>query len=166
MKSAGTLKISTPNDREIVMTRFFDAPRHFVFEALTRPELVERWLVGPPGWSMVVCQIDLKVGGSFRYVWRNTDGSELKMHGVYREINPPDRLVNTDSFDFGCDAQAGEQMATTVLTERDGQTTLTCTLIYPSKEARDATLGSGMERGVAASYNRLEELLAGTPTTV
>jgi uncharacterized protein YndB with AHSA1/START domain len=160
MKNAGALKVTTPTDREIVLTRLFDAPRRLVFDALTTPELLKRWLLGPPGWSMVVCEIELKVGGKFRYVWRNIDGTEMGMHGVYREVVRPERIVNTETFDFGCDAQSGEAVGTAVLTEQDGRTTLTTTVLYPSKEARDATIASGMERGVAASYDRLEELLA------
>ena len=158
--STGTLKVTTPTDREIVMTRDFDAPRSLVFEAMSKPELLQRWLWGPPGWSMVECANDMKVGGAFRHVWRRTDGSEMAMRGVYREVVPPERIVRTESFTFGCDAQAGEQVGTLVLTERGGKTTLTLTVLYPSKEARDATIASGMERGVTASYDRLAELLA------
>src|ERR1700686_1008654 len=106
MKNTGTLKVTTPTDREIVMMRVFDAPRRLVFDAMTKPELVKQWLLGPPGWSMVVCEIDLKVGGTYRYVWRNTDGTEMGMHGVYREINRPERALQTEAFDFGCDAQS------------------------------------------------------------
>jgi uncharacterized protein YndB with AHSA1/START domain len=164
MNHATSLKVTTPTDREIVLTRVFDAPRRLVFDALTKPELLKRWLLGPPGWSMVVCDVDLKVGGSYRYVWRNADGAEMGMHGVYREIVRPERIVNTETFDFGCDAQSGEAVGTVVLTERGGRTTLTTTVLYPSKEARDATIASGMEHGVAASYDRLEELLVTTPT--
>jgi uncharacterized protein YndB with AHSA1/START domain len=164
MKITGPLKVTTPTDREIVLTRTFDAPRRLVFEAMTKPELVKHWLLGPPGWSMVVCEIDLKVGGTYRYVWRNTDGTEMGMHGVYREINRPERVVNTETFDFGCDAQSGEALVTGVFTEHDGRTTLTTTILYPSKEARDAVIASGMERGVAASYDRLADLLAAAPS--
>jgi uncharacterized protein YndB with AHSA1/START domain len=111
----------------------------------------------------VECENDMKVGGAFRHLWRNTDGMEMSMHGVYREIVPPERIVRTESFAFGCDAQEGEQVATLVLIEQGGKTALTVTVLYPSKEARDATIASGMERGVAATYDRLEELLAMTP---
>src|SRR5262245_630745 len=163
MKNAGTLKVTTPTDREIVMTRVFDAPRHLVFDAMSRPEFLQRWLLGPPGWSMVVCENDVKVGGAFRHVWRGPDGKEMAMRGVYREVVPPERVVSTESFDFGCDAQTSEQVGTLVLTEQGGKTMLTVTVLYPSKEARDATIASGMERGVAASYGRLAELLASTP---
>jgi uncharacterized protein YndB with AHSA1/START domain len=157
-----TLNVTTPTDREITLTRVFDASRSLVFEAMTRPELIKRWLLGPPGWSMPVCEVDLRVGAGYRYVWRGPDGNGMAMHGVYQEIYAPERVVSTESFEFGCDAQSGEQRVTAVLTEEGGRTTLTCTILYPSKEARDATIASGMERGVAASYDRLAELAAST----
>jgi uncharacterized protein YndB with AHSA1/START domain len=160
MKNPGTLQVTTPSDREIVLTRVLNAPRRLVFEAMNKPELLRRWLAGPPGWEMVECANDLKVGGAFRHVWRGPDGAEMAMSGVYREVVAPERIVRTESFDFGCDAQAGEQLGTAVLTEEGGKTTLTLTLLYPSKEARDATIASGMEHGVAAGYDRLAELLA------
>ena len=141
------------------MSRVFDAPRRMVFDAMNEPELLKRWLLGPPGWSMVVCESDLKVGGVFRHVWRRTDGSEMAMHGVYREIVPPERIVRTEAFD----GYPGESLATVVLTEEGSKTTLTLTVLFPSKEARDATIASGMEHGVAASYDRLAELLASAP---
>jgi uncharacterized protein YndB with AHSA1/START domain len=162
MMNPGALKVTTPSDREIVMTRVFDAPRELVYDAMSRPALLQRWLLGPPGWSMVVCENDVKVGGTFRHVWRGPDGQELAMRGVYREVVPPERVVRTETFDMGCAAQMGEQVGTLVLTEQGGKTTLTLTLLYPSKEARDATIASGMERGVAAGYDRLAELLAST----
>ena len=163
MTSAGTLKVTTPTDREIVMTRVFDAPRSLVFDAMSKPELLRKWLLGPPGWSMVVCEVDQRVGGVFRHVWRKDDGTEMAMRGVYREVVPPERIVRTETFEFGCEAQAGEQVGTLVLTEHGGKTLLTLTVLYPSKEARDATIASGMEHGVGASYDRLAELLASTP---
>jgi uncharacterized protein YndB with AHSA1/START domain len=155
-----TLKVTTPTDREIVMTRVFDAPRGLVFDAMARPELLQRWLAGPPGWSMTACEVDLKAGGAFRHVWRGPGGEEMRMHGVIREVVPPERIVRTETFDVGCEAQAGEQLGTLALTERGGKTTLTLTVLYPSKEARDAALASGMEHGVAAGYDRLDGLLA------
>jgi uncharacterized protein YndB with AHSA1/START domain len=160
--STGNLNVTTPTDREIVMTRVFDAPRNLVFDAMTKPELLQRWLFGPPGWSMVACESDLRVGGAFRHVWRGPDGTEMAMRGVYREIVPPERIVRSESFEFGCDSQAGEQLGTLALTEHRGKTTLTLTVLYPSKEARDATIASGMEHGVAASYDRLADLLEST----
>jgi uncharacterized protein YndB with AHSA1/START domain len=158
MQNTGTLKITAPRDREIVMIRLFDAPRTLVFDAFTKPELVRRWLLGPPGWSMPVCEIDLKVGGAYRYVWRHADGREMGMGGVYREIVPNERLVCTELFDEPW--YPGEALTTTTLAEKDGRTTLTTTMLYVSREARDSVLKSGMERGVAASYDRLAELLA------
>ena len=159
-----TLKVTTPTDREIVMTRTFDAPRSEVWEAMTRPELIKRWLFGPPGWEMTVCEEDLRVGGAFRWAWRGPGGEQMSMHGVYREVALPrgrdgGRIVRTECFDFGCDAQAGEQVGTLVLTEQGGKTLLTLAVLYPSKEARDGAVASGMEHGVAAGYDRLEEML-------
>jgi uncharacterized protein YndB with AHSA1/START domain len=159
MNSPGSLTVSTPGDREIVMTRVFCAPRHLVFEAFSRSDLLKRWLSGPPGWEMVECENDLRAGGSFRHVWHGPGGAQMAMSGLYREVAPPDRIVRTESFEMGCEPQAGEQVAQIDLAEQGGRTTLTITVLYPSKVARDATIASGMERGVAASYDRLAELL-------
>jgi uncharacterized protein YndB with AHSA1/START domain len=157
--SKGTLQVSTPSDVEIVMTRIFAAPRELVFKALTTPELVRRWLLGPPGWSMPVCEIDLRVGGGYRYGWRNDqDGSAFGLSGAYREILRPERIVNTEVFQ-GMESNAA--VGTLVLTEAQGRTTLTTTMRYPSKQVRDAVIQSGMEAGAAASYDRLEQILAG-----
>jgi len=162
MTNTGSLKIVRNTDLEVVIRRAFDAPRNLVYDTLTKPELLKRWLSGPPGpgWSMLVCEVDLKVGGSYRLVWRNTDGSELSMRGLFREIAPPERLVNTESFVLGGDGLSEKQKATNFLTEQAGRTTLTTTILYPSKEARDAIFGSDMERGVTTSYDRLDEVLA------
>jgi uncharacterized protein YndB with AHSA1/START domain len=160
MRNTGTLKLTTPTEREIAMSRVFDAPRNLVFDALTKPELVKRWLLGPDGWSMPVCEIDLRVGGSFRYVWRHANGNEMGMRGVYREIVVPERLVATEEFDEPW--YPGEAVGTVVLVEQGGKTTITQTVLYESREARDAVLKSGMEQGVARSYDRLAELVAST----
>jgi uncharacterized protein YndB with AHSA1/START domain len=157
MTNTETLKVTTPSDREIMMTRVFDAPRKLVFEAHTKPELLKRWLGIFRGWSMAVCEIDLKVGGAYRYVWHNTDGREMAMRGVYREIIPSERIVATESFDDPW--YEGEAVGTVVLVEEGGRTTLTSTVRYASKEVRDAVLRSPMEQGVAASYDNLAELL-------
>lgn len=157
--NTGVLQIKANGDREIVMTRVFDAPRKLVFDAFTKPELLKQWLLGPPGWSMPVCEIDLTIGGRYRYVWRrDTDGTEMGCGGVYREIVPPERLVHTEQFDNPW--YPGESLITTVLDEQRGKTTLTATMLYESRDARDGILKSGMESGVAASYDRLAELLA------
>jgi uncharacterized protein YndB with AHSA1/START domain len=159
MNSTGVLQVQANADREIVMTRVFDAPRNLVFDAFTKPELLKQWLLGPPGWSMPVCEIDLRIGGSYRYVWRrDADGTEMGCGGVYREILPPERLVQTERFDNPW--YPGESLITTVLDEQRGKTTLTATMLYESRDARDGILKSGMESGVAASYDRLAELLA------
>jgi len=164
MKNIGNLKLTTQGDREIVMTRVCDAPRRLVFDAFTKPELVRQWLLGPPGWSMPVCEIDLKVGGAYRYVWRrDSDATEMGMGGVYREIAAPERLVATERFDQAW--YPGEAVGTLLLSELAGKTTITQTVLYQSREARDAVLKSGMERGVAASYDRLAELLASLRAT-
>jgi uncharacterized protein YndB with AHSA1/START domain len=154
----GTLQITTPSEREIVMSRVFDAPRSLVFDAWTKPELLKRWLGVRGGWSMVVCEVDLRVGGAYRFVWRGPDGAEMGMGGVYREIVPPERLVATESFDDPW--YPGEALDTTVLVEEGGKTTATTTVLYESEEIRDAVLESGMARGVAESYDMLAEYLA------
>jgi uncharacterized protein YndB with AHSA1/START domain len=158
MTNTGKLIVTTPTDREIVMTRVFDAPRRLVFDALTKPELVRQWLLGPPGWSMPVCEIDFRVGGAYRYLWRNADGTEMGMRGVFREIVVPERLVVTEKFDQSW--YPGEALDTSVLTEQAGKTTLTLTVLYESRETRDAVLKTPMAQGMAAGYDRLEQLLA------
>src|SRR5713101_7802158 len=151
------LQITTPSDREIAMTRVFDAPRRLVFDAFTKPELVKQWLLGPPGWAMVVCEVAAKVGDRYRYVWRHDSGAEMGLGGVLREIVPPERIVATEKFDQSW--YPGEAVGTIILVEQDGKTILTQTIIYESREARDVVLKSPMEQGMAASYNRLAEVL-------
>jgi uncharacterized protein YndB with AHSA1/START domain len=156
--STQDLKVTAPGDREVVMTRTFSAPRRLVWEAFTKPELVRRWLLGPEGWSMPVCEIDLRVGGKYRYVWRkDKTGTEMGMGGVFREITAPERLVHTEKFDESW--YPGEALITTVFAERAGKTLLTQTMLLESKAARDAVLKSGMESGVVVSYNRLDRIL-------
>ena len=158
MKNTGTLKLTTRGDREIVMTRIFDAPCSLVFEAFSKPELVRQWLLGPPGWSMPVCEIDFRVGGRYRYVWRHANGQEMGMGGVHREIVVPERIVATEKFDESW--YPGEAVGTIVLVEQGGKTALTQTVLYESSEARETVLKSPMEQGVTAGYDRLAELLA------
>jgi uncharacterized protein YndB with AHSA1/START domain/effector-binding domain-containing protein len=158
-----SFKISTPSDREIQVARDFDAPRQLVFDAFTKPELVRRWLLGPPGWTMPVCEIDLKVGGKYRYVWRKPGVNDMGMGGIFREIVSPARLVATEKFDDSW--YPGEALDTTVFGEEGDITKLTITILYQSKEARDKVRRSGMEHGMAAGYNRLEELLSSQDTT-
>src|ERR1700722_9384059 len=153
-----TLKLSTRGDREMVLTRVFDALRRGIFDAYTKPELVRQWLLGPPGWSMPVCEIDLKVGGAYRYVWRrDSDGTEMGMGGVYREIVLQERIVSTEVFEKAW--YPGEALGTLLFAEVGGKTTVTQTVLYQSREAREGVLKSDMESGVAASYDRLAQLV-------
>ena len=158
MNNMKTLQLTTPSEREIAMTRIFDAPRHLVFEALTKPELLKRWFFGPPGWSLAVCEVDLRVGGAYRHVWHHTNGTVMGMGGVHREIVAPERIVATEKFDESW--YPGEALVTTTLVEQDGKTTMTLTILYESKEARDAVLQSPMEEGASAGYDKLAALLA------
>src|SRR3984893_9894403 len=154
MENTRTLKVTMPTERQIVLTRVFDAPRSLVFDAFTKPELLKRWF-GPRGWSLAVCEVDLKVGGTFRFVMRGPDGKEMGMRGVYREIVPPERSVHTESYDD----YPGESQVTAVFVEQGGKTTLTATVLFPSQEVRDAVIKSGMEHGAAESYDKLAGLL-------
>ncbi|MGH7543714.1 MAG: SRPBCC family protein [Gemmatimonadota bacterium] len=159
MKSTGSLEVTTPTDREIRVTRVFDAPRSLVFDALIRPELLKQWFFGPDGWSLAVCEIDTRVGGTYRYVWRrDSDGTEMGMSGVILEIEPPERFVGTERFDEPW--YPGEAVGTIVLVEKDSKTTLTNTIRYESKEARDAVLRSPAKDGMAVGYDRLAGVLA------
>jgi uncharacterized protein YndB with AHSA1/START domain len=144
---------SIPSDREVAWTRTFAAPRERVFRALTEPEHVQRWLLGPDGWTMPVCEMDLRVGGGWRYVWRNADGVEFAIQGVFREIERPARLAYTESM------MGSEALQTIVLTEEDGVTTMVSSLLYGSRTERDAAIATGMEEGTSQSYDRLAEVL-------
>jgi len=156
MENTGALEIATPTEREVVLTRVFDAPRNLVFEALTKPDLLRRWY-GLPGWSMVVCEVDFKVGGAFRFVSRRQDGKDVGQRGVYRKIVPPERIVNTEWWE---DWNPGECLVTTVLTEQGGKTTFTSTTLYPSQDVRDTILNSGLKPGASSLFDKLAELLA------
>jgi uncharacterized protein YndB with AHSA1/START domain len=155
---AGTLKVVAYGDREIVMTREFDAPRSLVLDAFTKPELLRRWLLGPDGWSMPVCELDLRPGGAYRFVWKSdSDGSSMGVSGIYREVSLPERTVHTEKFDEAW--YPGESVVTTAFAEESGRTTVTMTILYVSREARDGVLKSPMEGGVRQSYDRLAEIL-------
>jgi uncharacterized protein YndB with AHSA1/START domain len=152
-----TLKVTTPTDREIMMTRVFDAPRALVFEALTTPALLKRWF-GHPGMPLVECEIDLRVGGAYRYVWRGERG-EMGLGGIFKEIVVPERLVATEAFDQAW-YPGNNAVVTQTLSEQGGKTTLMLRVMYESKDARDAVLRSPMESGITAAYDRLAEFLA------
>lgn len=157
----GNLTITTLGDREIQATRVFDAPRDLLFEALTRPELIRRWLSGPPGWSMTHCEFDLRVGGAYRYEWKGPGGIAMGMGGVIQEIAAPERIVASERYDEAW--YPGEALDTMHLAERAGKTTLTITVRYDSRDIRDAVLKTPMAAGMAAGYDRLAELLASLP---
>jgi uncharacterized protein YndB with AHSA1/START domain len=159
MGNTATLQLSVPTDGEIVLTRVFDAPRDLVFDAFTQPELLKRWF-GPRGWSLDVCDVDLKVGGGFRFLMRGPDGKHVGMRGTWREIRAPERTVHTESFDD----DPGESEVSAVFTEHEGKTTLRATVRYATKEVRDIVLESGIEHGAAESYDKLAELLASAET--
>ena len=151
------LQIYPQGDRELVMKRAFAAPRKMVFDAYTKPELIRRWLGAFAGWEFDVCEVDLREGGAYRWVWRNTDGRTMGMGGVFREISAPDRLVCTEKFDQSW--YEGEGLVTATFVEAGGTTTLTVTMRYESTATRDGVLASPAEEGVSASYDRLEEML-------
>ena len=157
-KNMGKLQVTTPSEREIAMTRVFDAPRSLVFDAWTKPELLKRWLGVRGGWTFAVCEVDLRVGGSYRFVWRGPTGAEMGMGGVYREIVRPERLVATEKFDEPW--YEGDALDTTTFVERGGKTTATTTVRYASREVRDAVLKTPMLTGVAESYDKMAEVLA------
>ena len=158
MNNPGKLQITTPSDRELAMIRSFDAPRGLVWDAWTKPQLLKQWLGVRGGWTFAVCEVDLKVGGKYRYVWRGPTGTEMGMGGVFREVAKPERLVATEKFDESW--YEGDAMDTTTFVERDGKTTVTTTVRYASKAVRDAVLKSPMDKGVAESYDKLDEVLA------
>jgi uncharacterized protein YndB with AHSA1/START domain len=151
-------KVAAHGDRELVISREFDAPRQLIFDAHTKPELIRRWLLGPAGWTMPVCEVDLRVGGKYRYVWRNQKGMDMGMGGEYREIVAPERIVSTEQFDEAW--YPGVAVGTLTLVEHAGKTLLTQVMQYETGEARDAVLKSPMEEGLEAGYSRLSELLA------
>ena len=158
MNATNTVTVTASGERELVIARSFNAPRSLVWDAHTKPELIRRWLLGPEGWTMPVCDVDLRVGGSYRYLWRNAKGHEMGMGGVYREIKAPERIVQTEKFDESW--YPGEAVGTLVLTERGGVTHLKQTMLYESRDARDAVLRSPMESGLSVGYDRLDALLA------
>jgi uncharacterized protein YndB with AHSA1/START domain len=155
---SGKLSVTTPSDREIVVARELNAPRALVFECLTTPKLLQRWMLGPPGWTLPVCEFDAKAGGTFRYVWRSPEGQDMGMGGTIEIFEPHARIVHTEIFDQ--DWTGGRTQVTTLFTEVDGKTILTMTILYASQEARDGALKSGMTEGMEMGYGKLDALLA------
>ncbi|WP_329093713.1 MULTISPECIES: SRPBCC family protein [unclassified Streptosporangium] len=154
-EQAEGLTVRAVSDTDLVLTRTFAAPRRLVFDAFTRPELLRRWH-GARGWHLVVCEIDLRPGGVWRFVSRGPEGAELGHGGVFHEVAAPGRLVQSEVHDGW---EEGEALVTTVFDERDGRTAMTTTVRYPSREARDGVLRTPMKRGAGEAYDRLAEML-------
>lgn len=150
------LKVTTPSDLEILMTRDFSAPRRLVFDAWTKPELIRRWHGVFGGWTMAICEFEARVGGKYQFMWQGPDGASMRMSGVVREIVAPERLVATERFNDEPD----EILSTLELAEHGGLTSLRNTVLCPTKELRDLILSTGMEQGLAASYEGLDGVLA------
>lgn len=150
------VEVTLPSDREVVVERVVNAPRALVFDCHTKPELLKRWLLGPDGWTMPLCEVDLRVGGKYRYGWRGPAGEEMTMSGVYHDIDAPERIAQNQFFN---DEPASETEVTLELIERDGRTTIRNIIVYPSKEIRDMVMAQGMTDGMEAGYVRLDNLV-------
>jgi uncharacterized protein YndB with AHSA1/START domain len=159
--NTGKLQVTLPSDCEILVTRELAAPRALVYDAHTKPAMVQRWLYGPEGWTMPVCEIDLRVGGRYRYRWRQlSDGTEFGLGGKYLEIVPGEKIVSTEAFEGGLNQ--GEAVNTLTLTEQKGKTTVRLLMRYPSKEIRDGAIATGMNDGIEMGYARLDTQLSAT----
>ena len=159
------VEITMPSDREVRAVRTFNAPRKLVWDAHTKPELAQKWMLGPPGWTMPVCEMDVRVGGSYRYRWRSQeDGKEFGFFGEFREVDAPNRIVHSENYDpgdVGGPMQSDEPaIVTTEFKESGGVTTLTTTMLFPSKEARDGAVSTGMTDGMELSYQNLDNVVA------
>jgi len=156
-------QVTLPSDREVKVTRSFKAPRALVYRAHTEPDLVRRWLLGPPGWSMPVCEMDVRVDGKYRWRWRNDqDGSEFGFSGTFREVKAPERLVHSEAYEpgtVGGSFPGNDALVTVTFTEDGGVTTLTSLIDFGSKEARDAAMATGMTDGMEQSYQLLDKVL-------
>ena len=164
---ANTLQVAKSGESDLVMARNFDAPRALVFDAFTKPDLVKRWLLGPPGWSMPVCEMDVRVGGRYRWRWRNNEnGAEFGFSGTFREVQPPSRLVHTEAYDpgtVGDDFPKNDAIVTVTFAAGGERTTVTTLVDFGSKQARDAAVATGMTDGMEESYQLLDRLLAEQP---
>ncbi len=152
------VKVVPDGDRAIRITRSFKAPRDLVFDAMSKPEMMKNWFHGPPGWTLTTCTMDLRPGGSYRWVWKNDKGHEMGMGGRIIDVAPPERMITTEKFDQAW--YPGEATNSLVLTETNGVTLMSLTVEYETKEARDGVLASPMESGMEASYTRLDQYLA------
>jgi uncharacterized protein YndB with AHSA1/START domain len=158
MTATSTLTVEARGEREIVMVREFSAPRQLIFDCWSKPELLKRWFGGPREWSLIVCEVDFRVGGKYRFVTKNANnGEEMGWGGEYTEIDPPERFVATELFDEAW--YEGESLNTTILEEHGGRTVMTMVGQYASRSVRDEVMKSGMESGLSVTFDRLEELL-------
>ena len=155
--TSGTAKLTLPADDQLLIEREFDAPKHLVYKALTTPELVKRWWNAKRG-TVTVAEIDLRVGGKWRYVIEADSGPEVGFHGVYKELVPNERIVSTEAYEGAPDPDANASLNTVTLTEADGATTMTVLVQCPSKEIRDVIIDSGMEVGMQKAYDYLERV--------
>ena len=146
---------TTPSDRELVAVRVFDAPKSRLWDVFTKCEHMQQWMLGPEGMSMPVCEADLRPGGAWHNEWRTPDGSMMEMNGVYKEILPGEKIVQTEN--WGGDFP--ETVNTTLFAEQNGQTTVTTSVVYPSKKDREAAIATGMKEGWSESYDRLDGYL-------
>src|SRR5688572_17436492 len=158
------LEVTLPTDREVCVVRSFNAPRKLVWDAYTKPELVQKWMLGAPGWTMPVCEMDVRAGGSYRWRWRSLDKKEMGFFGRFREVDPPNRIVYEESYDPGDVGGAMPSSEPAIITlefkEAGGVTTLTTTMLFASKEDRDGAVSSGMTDGMEMSYEHLDALFA------
>lgn len=157
------IEVTQPSDREVRVVRTFKAPRQLVWDAHTKPELVQKWMLGPPGWSMPVCEMDVRAGGDYKWRWRSDeDGKQFGFHGTFTEVNAPTKLVHDeyyDAGDVGGDMPSNEPAVITLeLSEADGVTTLVCTMTFASKEASDGAVSTGMTDGMEMGYVRLDDM--------
>jgi uncharacterized protein YndB with AHSA1/START domain len=155
------LQVSTPTDTTIVLTRTFHAPRRLVWEAFTDPARMRRWMLPPPGWTMTVCECDVRVGGALRLAWRSEDADPvMTLDGVFTEAVPHERMVHTETMRLGSGETVGTLLETHEFSEKSGVTTMRITQAYDSKDARDGAIASGMDEGMEAGYRQLDAMLA------
>jgi uncharacterized protein YndB with AHSA1/START domain len=156
------LEVTLPSDREVRVVRSFKAPRQLVWDAHTKPELITKWMLGPPGWTMPVCEMDLRVGGAYRWRWRSEeDGKEFGFFGTFKEVSAPAKIVHEETFDpgdVGCAMSTEPAIISSTFEEANGVTTLTVNMLFPSKQARDGAVSTGMTDGMEIGYARLDEM--------
>jgi uncharacterized protein YndB with AHSA1/START domain len=156
------LEVTLPSDREVRVVRTFNAPRQLVWDAHTKPELITKWMLGPPGWTMPVCEMDVRVGGAYRWRWKSQeDGKEFGFFGTFKEVNAPAKIVHEEHFDpgdVGGPMSSEPAIITSQFNESTGMTTLTMTMLFASKAARDGAVSTGMTDGMEMGYERLDDM--------